>query len=329
MPNYISIETASELLKNKKVVAIPTETVYGLAADATSKLAVNKIYKIKNRPSDNPLICHFYGIKQIIEWGFVLNEIEKKIIKTFSPGPISLKLQLPKKSKLKVATAGLESVIVRIPSNKIFREIIKATNKPLAAPSANTSGRYSPTTAKMVWEDLGKKVDGIVNGGKCKFGIESTIIDAENPALLKILRPGPIGVQELKELIGVDVKIKTVKTISATPGSKYKHYAPKATVRTLLLSKNLKIKPNSILLLTSEDIKKWKASKFYDKSIKTNSLGSIYEPNKISKNIYRKFFEIDQKGFDFIYLSKLNTNSFSEKGSGKALAERLSKVLCQ
>ena len=96
-----------------------------------------------------------------------------------------------------------------------------------------------------------------------------------------------------------------------------------------MLSKKLKIKPNSILLLTSEDIKKWKASKFYDKSIKTNSLGSIYEPNKISKNIYRKFFEIDQKGFDFIYLSKLNTNSFSEKGSGKALAERLSKVLNQ
>ena len=327
MFNFISAKKASELLKNKKVVGIPTETVYGLAADATSKKAINKIYNIKNRPKDNPLICHFFSVKQIIEWGFILNDVEKKILKKFSPGPISLKLQLPINSKLNVATAGLDSIIVRIPSSKIFREIIKTTNKPLAAPSANTSGKYSPTTAKMVWEDLGKKVDGIVDGGKCKYGLESTIIDSSNPRLIKILRPGPIGIFELKELLGSNVKVETVKTISATPGSKYKHYAPRAIVNWFSISNKLKIKPNSVLLLTNEDLIKWKTSKYFDKNIKVNSLGSISEPDKISKNIYRKFFEIDQKKFDFIYLSKIDFNSFSDKGSGKALAERISKVL--
>jgi L-threonylcarbamoyladenylate synthase len=327
MPDYILPSDAVHLLKNKKVVAIPTETVYGLAADATSKKAVGKIYKIKNRPKDNPLICHFYSIKQLSEWGFVLNNTEKKLLKKFSPGPISIKLKLPLYSKLIAATAGLTSIIVRIPSNRIFKGIIKNTNTPLAAPSANTSGKYSGTTAKMVWEDLGKKVDGIVDGGKCKHGLESTIIDASNEKKIKILRPGPIGVFELKQLLGDNVNVITVTKVTATPGSKYKHYAPIAQVNWFFYTNKLSIKPNSILLLTKEDIQKWKSLKHYDKNIPTMSLGSISMPDKISRNIYRKFFEIDQLGFDFIYLSNLSINSFSEKGSGKALVERLNKVM--
>jgi L-threonylcarbamoyladenylate synthase len=329
MPKYISPKLASELLKNKKVVAIPTETVYGLAADAASKKAVNKVYKIKNRPKDNPLICHFYSFKQMLEWGFVLNESEKKILKEFSPGPISIKLQLPKNSKLVAATAGLNSVIVRIPSNKIFRQIIKDTNRPLAAPSANTSGKYSATTAQMVFDDLGIKVDGIVDGGKCKHGLESTIVDASNPDIIKILRPGPIGIYEIKQLFGRNVKVKSVKKVTATPGSKYKHYSPKAIVKWFSFSNLKRIKSNSVLLLTKEDLKIWSTHKHFDKSIKTITVGSISEPEKIAKNIYRKFFEIDQKGIEIIYLSRLNSKKLSDKGSGMALLERLSKVVGQ
>lgn len=325
MPKYISIDKAVELLKNGKVIALPTETVYGLAGVASNEKAIKKIYSIKNRPKDNPLICHFYGVKQIKEWGLELNEQEKKILEKFSPGPISLKLQLPKDSKLKIATAGLTSVIVRIPSNKIFKEVIKKTNMPLAAPSANTSGKFSATNAQMVYDDLGKKVDGIIDGGTCKFGLESTIIDASNPKLILILRPGPIGKKEIEGLFKNKIKVEHSKKKTQTPGSKYKHYSPDAELIWLREFSKLDFSIKTKLLLTKEDKLKWEKSKYFNSQISIEVLGSKEDSKKISKKIYQLFYQLDKEQFQRAYISKLNTNNAS--GSANALVERISKAI--
>src|SRR4030095_968216 len=223
----ITAAEAAALLLNGKVVAVPTETVYGLAAIATLPAAVAKIFEIKNRPADNPLICHFYNTDQIRKYVKSIPGNTEKLLQQFSPGPVSFMFDLPADSPVKFATCGSEQVIARIPNHAVFLEIIQETNEPVAAPSANTSGKISPTSAEMVETDIGTKIDGIVDGGISHIGLESTILDARSEDAVYILRPGAIGEREISRVLP-DVKVFPLQhdTGEVIPGSKYKHYAP-------------------------------------------------------------------------------------------------------
>ena len=236
-------------LKAGQAVGMPTETVYGLAADCFNSEAVESIFRIKGRPMDNPLICHISSLemlKVLVDPQWNVTESVKRVIDAFWPGPLTL--LLPAHPNLpKCVTAGLKTVGVRFPSHPVAQELIRLAGVPLAAPSANLSGRPSPTTAEHVFTDLHDRIDWIVDGGNCDVGLESTVVDLlKSPPL--ILRPGGIT-QKMLQTIVPDVKVYQQKKFRSvinnannedsidldesrpsTPGMKYKHYAPNAPV---------------------------------------------------------------------------------------------------
>lgn len=226
-----SIAQAAEILKKGDCVVIPTETVYGLAADATNGKAVAKIFDIKGRPTFNPLICHFRNLKQIIEY-IELNEESKKMAAAFWPGPMTLIVNRKHDCSISdVATAGLPTVAIRIPAHPTAQKIIAAAGFPLAAPSANTSGEISPTNALHVVESLGDKCPLVIADGQSKIGLESTVIDMTGERAV-ILRPGAITVDDCAEVLGYDVEIDVANhDAPKSPGQLLKHYAPKTPVR--------------------------------------------------------------------------------------------------
>lgn len=228
------IKKAAEILKNGGLVAIPTETVYGLAASAFNEKAVANIFKAKGRPNDNPLIVHIADITELENIAKDITPQAKKCMDAFWPGPFTA--VLPKKDIIPAAVSGgLDTVAVRLPANSIARAIIKESGLPLAAPSANRSGSPSPSTAEHVIDDLNGRIDAVVISEKCAVGVESTVVTfATNPP--RLLRPGGITVEMLKELIP-DLVIDPAVTAEpekgvavASPGMKYKHYSPKAEV---------------------------------------------------------------------------------------------------
>lgn len=232
--NDPELEKAGKLLFHGGLVAIPTETVYGLAANALDETAAKKIYAAKGRPSDNPLIVHISNISQ---WGALVREIPENALalaKAYWPGPLTIILE---KSNLvpSCVSGNLNTVAVRMPSNPIARAVIEKAGVPLAAPSANTSGRPSPTNAKYVSEDLDGKIDAIVDGGDCTVGVESTVITLATK-VPTLLRPGAITPKMLEKVLGKIEIDKAVlekpedNAVVASPGMKYKHYAPKTKV---------------------------------------------------------------------------------------------------
>lgn len=252
----IALKKSAELLKNGEVVGIPTETVYGLAANAFDEEAVKKIFIAKGRPSDNPLIVHiskFEDLEPLVE---EIPEKVKAMVQKFWPGPLTMIMK--KSDKISsVVSGGLSTVAVRMPKSDYARAIIENCNLPLAAPSANLSGSPSPTNAKYVFDDMNGRVPLIIDGGSCEIGVESTVISfAENPP--RLLRPGGVTLEEMTELIGeitvddaVLNKLEDGKTASS-PGMKYKHYAPSADI-TIIKSdfetfKNLCEKENATAL---------------------------------------------------------------------------------
>lgn len=228
------LRTAANLIKNGGLVAIPTETVYGLAANALDGNAVAKIFQAKGRPQDNPLIVHVSNIKQVETLTLCITEKARLLIYKFWPGPLTI--ILPKSGIVPDAvSAGLDTVAIRMPSHSVAREIINLSGVPLAAPSANRSGRPSPTCISHVIQDMDGRIDAIVDGGNCSVGIESTVIDlsGEKP---RLLRPGAVTDEEIMDVID-DIEIddavynKLPKGVNpSSPGMKYKHYAPKAQV---------------------------------------------------------------------------------------------------
>lgn len=229
--------TAAKILNAGGVVAIPTETVYGLAANAFNNAAVRKIFGAKGRPSDNPLIVHISQVDEIYALVQDFTEDAQKLAEAFWPGPLTIIL---KKSDAisKIVSGGLDSVALRLPEHPVARKIINKTGLPLVAPSANTSGRPSPTSAAHVIADLGGKIDAVVDAGRCKFGVESTVISLCE-AVPKILRPGAVTLEQIRCVLGnaeIDNAVLNpiedgVRPIS--PGTKYKHYAPRADVTIL------------------------------------------------------------------------------------------------
>ncbi len=229
------IKTA-EILKKGGLAAIPTETVYGLAADALNGEAVAKIFAAKGRPMDNPLIVHVAEFEDIERFALVreIPEAAKKLAKVFWPGPLTI---IMKKGGVipDEVSAGLDTVAIRLPSHPSARAIIKAADTPLAAPSANLSGSPSPTTAQHVMSDLNGKIDAVFDGGACGVGVESTVITLAQ-GTPRLLRPGKVTLEELREVLGeVELDSAVLNKLkdgqkAASPGMKYKHYAPKANV---------------------------------------------------------------------------------------------------
>ena len=233
------VDIAARILKNGGVVGIPTETVYGLAADALNGEAVKKIFQAKGRPMDNPLIVHIADYSDIEKYNLVseIPESAEKLAKAFWPGPLTIIMKRTDVIPPEVS-AGLDTVAIRFPAHPLAQQIIKAAGTPLAAPSANLSGSPSPTTARHVLNDMDGRIDAVLDGGASEVGVESTVITlaADVP---RVLRPGGVTVEELRKVLGDvevdDAVIHQLKegAVAASPGMKYKHYAPKANVLLL------------------------------------------------------------------------------------------------
>lgn len=225
---------AAELLKAGALVAFPTETVYGLGANGLDPDAVAAIFTAKGRPQDNPLILHIPGADHLERYCRDIPEAAYALARRFWPGPLTMIL---KRQSLvpDVVTAGLDTVGMRCPGHPVALEILELCQLPIAAPSANTSGRPSPTTAQAVWEDMAGKIAAVVDGGPCRVGVESTIVDLTvSPP--RLLRPGGVTLEELRSVLGqvaVDeavVRLMSTNEKPRAPGMKYRHYAPKAPV---------------------------------------------------------------------------------------------------
>ena len=228
------IAEAGKMIAEGKLVAFPTETVYGLGANALNETAVRNIYLAKGRPSDNPLIVHIAEKEDIVPLVKEVTPKAKALIDAFFPAPLTIILN--KSDKVgKVVSGGLDTVAVRMPKNEIARKLIKASGCPIAAPSANTSGLPSPTRVKYVIDDMMGKIDGIIDGGDCEYGVESTVITLAND-VPTLLRPGAITKEMIEAVIGeitvAPAVLEGMKNdeVAASPGMKYKHYAPKAKV---------------------------------------------------------------------------------------------------
>lgn len=229
-PTNTHLDLAINALNSNQAIAVPTETVYGLAANATSDEAISAIYKIKGRPSYNPLIIHIKSAGEATKYAY-LNENAKKLMVHFWPGPLTLILPRKENTGLSVkATANLETIALRCPAHPVMHKLLSRISYPLAAPSANLSGTISPTTAQHVHQGLAEQIDIILAGGKTKIGLESTILDlsTDHP---KILRPGSVSQQDIEDIIGaIDVKEDSSAIIKA-PGMLKSHYAPNLPIR--------------------------------------------------------------------------------------------------
>ena len=230
--NRAELEYAANVIKRGGLVIFPTETVYGLGADATNPEAVKNIYLAKGRPSDNPLIIHIANPEDAEGYAFTTT-LYYELAKRFMPGPLTVILKA-KDTVPPVTRGGLETVAVRCPENKIARELISLSDTAIAAPSANLSGTPSPTSASHVIKDMTGRVDVIIDGGDCEIGLESTIVKLEDDSTATLLRPGKITVEELLTVVN-EVKIADSVTDMLkdgepvlSPGMKYKHYAPRA-----------------------------------------------------------------------------------------------------
>ena len=345
------ISEAAEILKQGGLVAFPTETVYGLGGNGLDKEAAKKIYAAKGRPSDNPLILHVSSIEEVIPLVKALPEKAKKLMEAFWPGPLTL--VLPKSDLVpKESTGGLETVALRSPENALTLSLIRACGFPIAGPSANLSGRPSPTEASHVLEDLGGRIEGILEDGAVGIGVESTIVDLSEDCPT-LLRPGAITIEDLEAVLGEKVAIDPTllgKSMAEgftpkAPGMKYRHYAPKAEmtlfkkkeeeedglrsgqedIAKFILSygeKEFSVSPEKkIWILCGEDT----ASLYEgDGRFTVKILGRREEPLSMTHNLFRLLRQADEEGVELIL-----GECYSEEGVGFALMNRLKKAAGQ
>lgn len=326
----IRIKEAAEFIKAGGTVAFPTETVYGLGADALNAEAVEKIFKAKGRPQDNPLIIHVAS-KNIEAYAKEIPEVANRLIEKFWPGPLTIILR--KKDIIpNVTSANLDSIGIRMPNNQIARKLIEFSNTTIAAPSANISGRPSPTDFQRCIEDLDGKIDYILGGDQSDIGVESTIVDCTiNPPM--VLRPGGITLEMLREIdsrIGIDKAImqKPNKDLKPkAPGMKYRHYAPNAKVTIILGERKKtveKIKEmvhyniensKKVCILTVEE-----NAKEYTEGISI-ILGSGKELSTVARSLFEALRKCDDLKADVIL-----AEGYEEKGFGVAIMNRLNKA---
>lgn len=325
-----AIREAGNILCNGGLVAFPTETVYGLGGDALNAESSGKIYAAKGRPSDNPLIVHIAGMEELSKIVRKIPEEAYLLAEHFWPGPLTMIFEKSDCVPLET-TGGLETVAVRMPSNKIARALIRASGGYIAAPSANLSGRPSPTVAKYVIEDLDGRVDMIIDGGEVNIGLESTIIDLTGDKPM-ILRPGYITEEMLEETIGSVEIDQTIiegnsKQAPKAPGMKYRHYAPKGNLIIIegeadrvvdYINEQLRIyRKNGSktgVIATDETATKYQAD-----SVK--SAGKRKDEDQIAHQLFRILREFDDERVEIIY-----AESFEGRGVGQAIMNRLLKA---
>lgn len=318
------ISEAALLIQENEVVAFPTETVYGLGANAYSSTAVAKIFQAKGRPNDNPLIVHIANMEQLSALVKEIPTHAKTLMEKFWPGPLTLVLHKGEGIADNV-TAGLSTVAVRMPDHPIALEIISQANLPIAAPSANVSGKPSPTTAAHVYEDLNGKIAGIVDGGSTGVGVESTVLDCTTEIPM-ILRPGGVTREQLEEIIGnvaVDPAIEEDGQAPKSPGLKYKHYAPKAKLSLVegsslflqqQVSKEKAMNKKVGVLTTIENQGKYQADVILP-------CGTVEDLTTVAQHLYEVLRKFDEYELDVIF-----SETFSEEGVGKAIMNRLTKA---
>lgn len=333
-PDRDSIERAGQILKDGGLVAFPTETVYGLGGDALNPDSSRKIYAAKGRPSDNPLIVHICRWEDIFKIADPVPEAARKLARAFWPGPLTMIL---KKTELvpEETTGGLDTVAIRFPADQTALALIEAAGGFVAAPSANASGRPSPTLAQYVQEDMDGRIEMILDGGEVGIGLESTIVDltGEEPM---ILRPGFITKEMLEEVLDsveVDQTILDVncKLRPKAPGMRYRHYAPKGelaivegdpeTVVNTICQKSRGAKESGAkvgIIATDETVARYLAESKAD-SIK--SAGSRTDEAAVGRNLYRILREFDDEDVTVMF-----SESFSENGFGQAIMNRLLKA---
>jgi len=330
-PEIELIDFAAKVIKEGGLVAFPTETVYGIGANSFNEEAVKKIFIAKGRPQDNPLIVHIAELEQIYDLVKEVPQKAKTLMKKFWPGPLTLIFKKSQKVPY-VNTAGMDTVAIRMPSNTIAHLLIKRAEVPISAPSANVSGKPSPTDASHVIEDLYGKVDVIIDGGKCDVGVESTVLDLTEKVPV-ILRPGAVTLEMLREVIGnVEVDPSLLKKPQEdlkpkSPGMKYKHYSPNAEV--YIVTGDLEKVVKKIQELTEEQLKYGKkvgimatvqTSTQYEKG-EIIVVGDRNRPETIAKNLFEVLRQFDKKGVDVIF-----AESFEYDNIGLAIMNRLEKA---
>ena len=325
------IQTAAKILQEGGLVAFPTETVYGLGGNGLDSTACEKIYIAKGRPSDNPLILHISEFEELQPIVREVSPAAKALMDAFWPGPLTM--VFPKSDIVpEKATGGLDTVAVRFPNHPVARAIIKAAGLPIAAPSANSSGKPSPTRASHVEFDLNGKIDMIVDGGAAEWGLESTIVDVSGEVPM-ILRPGAVTKEMMEEVVGtVEIDPAILQKPAAdlkpkAPGMKYTHYSPKAEV--ILVKGETTAVADEINRLAAEDmahglktgVMATGETKDLYKADIILSLGSRERPEEIGANLFKYL-----RKFDFLGAERVYSEVFSEEGEGMAIMNRLNKA---
>ena len=300
--NTKSLKKTIKSLKQGNLVGLPTETVYGLAGNAYSEKAVKKIFKLKKRPKINPLIVHYNNYKEANK-DVILDKNFFKLYEKFCPGPLTFILKKNTKSKINsLVTANLNTVAIRFPSNRIVKTILKLLNFPLAMPSANIASGVSPVSAQDVFEDFKKKLKIIINGGKSKIGIESTVIDLTGKP--KILRPGIISSNEIKDFLKITLSSKRNSKIKS-PGMMKKHYSPGIPI----IFKGKPSKLNHAYIVFGR--KHSNNQNYFNLSRKANL-------KEAAANLYKILRKIKKKGYKKIFIDKI-----PNRGPGLAINDRL------
>lgn len=327
-----SFKEATDIIRSGGLVAFPTETVYGLGGNALDETASAKIYKAKGRPSDNPLIVHIANVRDIEQLACDIPDMAYKLAEVFWPGPLTMILK--KAACVPYATSGgLDTVGIRLPANTIARTFISEAGLFIAAPSANLSGKPSPTTAEHVYRDLNGRIDMIIDGGKAAYGLESTIVDLTGDVPV-ILRPGCITKAMLENVAGrVEVdpsilqKTPTAVLKPKAPGMKYRHYAPEGQLT--IFEGNI----NNVVTAINREVQKKTADGFSAGVIATDetkdmylhgvikSVGSRKDGNSIAAGLYNVLREFDEAHTEYIY-----SESFEDNSLGQAIMNRLLKA---
>ncbi|RAL23462.1 L-threonylcarbamoyladenylate synthase [Thermoflavimicrobium daqui] len=320
--------SAAQLLREGGLVAFPTETVYGLGADARKEESTSQIFIAKGRPKDNPLIVHFGEPSQISPFVQEIPEVAQRLMKRFWPGPLTLILKYRAGLSERV-TAGLDTVAIRIPDHPVALALLQLASIPIAAPSANRSGKPSPTNADHVWNDLAGKIDILLDGGPAKVGVESTVVDVTGK-VPTILRPGGITVEELRKEIGkveFDPGLFNKKDKPRSPGMKYRHYSPQGELWIVRgVEKNMIRKIKQLAKQSASQGKKVGILTTVENRNQFGELlaipcGSRKNPASVASNLYHALRQFDDEHVEVIY-----AESFPENGLFRSVMNRLVKA---
>jgi L-threonylcarbamoyladenylate synthase len=291
-----TLQQAAELLRQGELVAFPTETVYGLGADASSETAVAKIFAAKGRPADHPVIVHVASADEFAKWAVDIPDVAYQLTDAFMPGPITLIL---KRSKLApdIVTGGQDTVGLRVPNHPVALELLKSFGGGIAAPSANRFGRISPTTAQHVLEELGESVSMILDGGACQVGLESTIVDATSEQV-KILRPGGVSLEALSKLLGYRPEVVNKSQVRVS-GALESHYAP-TTPAFLVQAKDLQAADEKTGVMSLE------LKPDFSKAV---WLTLPNDPESYGQHLYATLRKLDGSGLTRIFIERVPETS--------------------